>query len=154
MTTAFIPSTDTAATGDEIVANNGWYPDLAPADFRAQTGMGEVFGLERIAAAIQVAMIEVNASIAAWQATQSADTLAEVPAPQYGAVSEKVILYTQAVFSRARAEMLRTTRDYDATKDGHDRADKLEATAEDYQRQSNEALARLTGRGRMVVELI
>ena len=88
------------------------------------------------------------------RARQIAATLAEVPATAYGGVSEKVTLYETAVYARARAVLLETTRDYDSTKSGHDKADALEDTADDWFRQSNEALARLTGRPRMVVELI
>lgn len=154
MTTAFIPSTNPNAAADETVWNDGWYPDIVLGEFKQQTGLGDLYDAARVIAAVTAAMIEVNASIAAWRAGQTAETLEAVPAPQYGEVSEKAILYTRAVFARARAELLRTTRDYDSTKDGHARADKLEATADDYLQQSAEALARLTGRPRMVVELI
>lgn len=154
MSLALIPSTDPTAGDSTRVANDGWYPDLDLPAFKAETGQGDVFSADRLAATLQAAMIEINASIAAWRAGQTAATLAEVPAASYGGVSDKVLLYTRAVFARARAELVRTTRDYDSTKDGHDRADALAATADDYQRQSVEALARLTGRPRTIVELI
>lgn len=151
---ALIPSTNPAADAPEAVANDGWFPDLDLADFHAQTGQGDTFDPARIAAAIQSAMIEVNASVSAWRDAQTAPSLAEVPARTYGDVSEKVILYRSGVFARARAQLLANTRDYDSTKSGHDRADALEATADDYLRQSNEAIARMIGRRRTVVELI
>ena len=149
-----IPSTSTGDGEDALIKNDGWYPDLDAAAFKAQTGQGDVFSIERISAAILASMIEVNASVKDWRVMQSAASLATVPATQYGAISEKVILYTDAVFNRARSALLKNTRDYDSTKDGHNRADKLEAVADDYLRQSSEALARLTGRPRMVTELI
>lgn len=154
MATAFIPSENPAAAPADPVANDGWYPDLDPDDFKGQTGLGAIFPPEQIRAVILAAMIEINASIAWWRGSQTAQSLADVPAPAYGGVSEKVTLYATAVFARARAQLLATTRDYDSTKDGHDRADKLEGVAETYLQQSAEALSRLTGRGRMVVELI
>lgn len=150
---ALIPSDNPAPTV-ETVANDGWYPDLALADFHDQTGQGKTFAPARIAAVLLAATIEINASLAEWRAAQTAPSLAEVPAPKYGEVSEKVILYRTAVFTRARAQLLDVTRDFDSTKDGHDRAEKLEATADDYLRQSNEALSRLTDRPRTIVELI
>lgn len=152
MSLALIPSTNPGE--DQTVSNNGWYPDLSAADFKSETGHGDVFGADRVAAAIQAAMIEINAGIADWRAQQTAATLADIPAPLYGSESEKIILYRQAVFARARGWLLRQTRDYDSTKDGHAKSEALEATAEDYQQQSTEALARLTGRPRTVVELI
>lgn len=154
MPTAFIPTDNPNADDAAPVVNDGFYPDLDPDDFKAQTGLSDVFRPERLRAVLQSAMIEVNASIAAWRIGQTAARLADVPSPHYGDTTEKVLLYTQAVFARARAQLLRTTRDYDSTKDGHDRADDLGKVAEDYQQQSTEALARLTGRPRMVVELI
>lgn len=152
MSLALIPSTNPGE--DQTVRNDGWYPDLDAAQFKLKTGQGDVLGVDQVAAEILDAMIEINASIAAWRAEQTAATLADVPAPVYGDESEKIILYRQAVFARARAALLRRTRDYDSTKDGHAKAEALEATAEDYQQQSTEALARLTGRARIVVELI
>lgn len=152
--TAFIPSDNPAADAPTTVANDGWFPGLALADFYAETGQGKTFAPERVAAAIRAAIIEINTAIAEWRALQTADTLETVPATDYGGTSEKVILYRAAVFCRARAQLLANTRDFDSTKDGHDRADKLEATADDYLRQSNEAVSRLTGRARTVVELI
>lgn len=150
---SFIPSAPLAAAAATI-ANDGWYPDLAREDFHDATGQGQTFAPPRIAAEILAAMIEINASLKDWRAAQTAARLAEIPATKYGEVSEKVILYRAAVFSRARAQLLNTTRDYDSTKDGHARADKLEPTADDWMRQSNEALSRLTGRPRTIVELI
>lgn len=149
---SFIPSAPPAAAA--TIGNDGWFPDLDTADFHAQTGQGHTFAPPQVAAALLASMIEINASLKDWRTAQTARTLAEIAAPTYGGVSEKVILYRAAVFARARAQLLATTRDYDSTKDGHARADKLEPTADDWMRQSNEALSRLTGRRRTIVELI
>jgi hypothetical protein len=150
---SFIPSAP-LSSAPATVANDGWYPDLAVEEFHSETGQGKTFDPSRIVAVLLAAVIEINASLKDWRAAQTAPSLAEIAAPTYGGVSEKVILYRTAVFTRARAQLLGNTRDYDSTKDGHDRAEKLEATADDYLRQSNEALSRLTGRPRTIVELI
>lgn len=149
----FIPANG-PATDDLIVANDGWYPDISVAVMKAETGLVDVFGPARIAAVLAAAMIEVNASISAWRAARPEASLDDVPAMSYGDISEKVLLYRTAVTCRARAELLASTRDYDSTKSGHARADALEATADDWQRRSIEALARLTGRPRTTVDLI
>lgn len=152
MSTAFIPTTPAAA--DQIVHNDGWYPDLSVSEMKARTGLGEVFGSDRVAAAIQAALIDVNAGIIGWRAVQTAPDLAGVSPDTLGDQPVKVILYTDAVYCRARAGLLNVTRDYDSTKSGHDRAALLESTADHWMERSNVALARLTGRARMVVELI
>ncbi len=149
---AFVPSSP--AVADKTVANDGWYPDLTTQAMQAETGQDDVPGPDRIAGAIRAAMIETNIVLTSWRAGQTAATLADVSARRYGDTSEKVFLYRTAVYTRARAELLSVTRDYDTTRDGHDRADALEKTADDWLRQSNEALSRLMDRPRAVVELI
>lgn len=149
-----VPTTFRAVNYERTITNDGWYPDLDLSEFRAETGLGDTFGPERMAAALQAALLEINAGIRGWRKTQTAECLAKVPAPRYGAVTEKVIFYKRAVFSRARAELLLTTRDFDSTKSGHHRADELENTARDYLRHAAEATARLCDRPRSVVELI
>lgn len=153
MASSFIPANGTGAD-DRTVENDGWYPDLTVAECRAETSLATIFGTDRIAAELLAAAIEINAGIAEWRALQSAASLAEVPAASYGTVSAKIALYKRAVHTLARARMVDTTRDYDASGKGHDRADALEDTAEVWRQASQEALARLTGRARTVVELI
>lgn len=151
---SFIPATGPAAPADQTIANDGWYPDLSTAAMKAETGLGDVHGPDRLAAVLRSAMIEVNTVLAPWRAGQSAASLADVPANAYGGTSARIILYRTAVHTRARALMLEVTRDYDSTKDGHARASALEETVDAWLRQSNEALRRLTDRPRTTVELI
>lgn len=149
---AFIPSG--VETTDQIIANDGWAPDLSTEAMQEETGLDDTFGAERIAGAVRTAMLDVNFIISEWRAGQSAACLADVTARSYGDTSEKVILYKTAVYARARARLLSVTRDYDSTRDGHNKADALEITTDSWLAQSNEAISRLTGRLRTVVELI
>jgi len=153
MPPSFIPTSNPAA-GDRSVANDGWYPDLSVAEFRLHTGMGEVFSTDRVAVEILAAVIEINAGIAAWRVGQTAPSLADVPAGRYGGTSEKVALYTRAVYTLARARLVDVVRDYDSTGKGHDRADALDPTVAAWRQASQEAVARLIGRNRTTVELI
>lgn len=150
---SFIPSNATSPE-DQTVSNDGFYPALGVAEMRAQTGLGTVFGVERVAAVLRATMIEVNDSLIDWRANCSGPSLADIPADTYGGVSAKVTLYKTAVYTRARATLIETTRDYDSTKSGHDRADTLEETADSWLQQSIEALSRLMDRPRTVVDLI
>ncbi|MBF0169311.1 MAG: head completion/stabilization protein [Alphaproteobacteria bacterium] len=154
MVSSFIPTNSAITADNPPVKNDGWYPDLDPDDFKKVTGLPAIHGPERLSAELQSAMIEVNASIASWRAIQTVSSLANVVSAAYGDETEKLVLYRLAVFYRARAEFVATERDYDATKDGHAKADALEPTASDWKRKSQETLARLTGRSRAVVELI
>lgn len=149
----FLPANG-ATSEDRTVENDGWFPDLTVADCSAGVGVASQHSTDRVAAELLSAMIETNASLAEWRAEQSAASLATVPAPAYGGVSEKVTLYARAVFCLVRARMIEVTREHDATAKGHERADLTETNAPYWRQASQEALARLTGRTRTVVELI
>tara|TARA_R110000824_G_scaffold396670_2_gene598432 strand:+ start:1809 stop:2267 length:459 start_codon:yes stop_codon:yes gene_type:complete len=151
--TSFVPSTNPDAS-DSTVQNDGFFPDIELHAVRARTGLSDVFSNDRILAATCDAMIEINATLSDWAADQAAATLADVPAKNYGDVSEKVHLYLTAVCNRVRSVLVDTTRDYDSTKSGHDRADALEATSDRWLQISNEAVSRLMDRKRTTVELI
>ncbi|MBK5910139.1 hypothetical protein CCR85_01355 [Rhodothalassium salexigens] len=153
MASSFIPSAPQAPL-DRTLANEGFWPALSLAEMRDRTGLSMAVGAERIEAALTAAMIEVNAALARWRADQSAATLDRVPAPLHDGVSAKVLAYKAAVYTRARAALIETERDYDSTKSGHDRADALETTADSWLRLSHEALARVMDRARVTVELI
>ena len=151
--TSFIPSTNPDAS-DSTVQNDGFFPDIPLHAVRARTGLSDVFGNERILAATRDAMIEINATLSDWATDQDAATLADVPAKAYGDASEKVHLYLTAVCNRVRSVLVDTTRYYDSTKSGHDRADALETTSDRWLQISNEAISRLMDRKRTTVELI
>lgn len=150
---SFVPSSNPNAT-DTVVSNDGFFPDIALDTVRKRTGLSDVFTNERILAVTLDAMLEVNAVLAVWAADQEASSLEDVPAKAYGELSEKTHWYLTAVCNRVRAVMVDTTRDYDSTKSGHDRADALEMTADRLLQISNEAISRLMGRKRTTVELI
>lgn len=150
---SFVPSTNPAAS-DATVSNDGFFPDLELDVVRKRTGLTDVFSNDRIVAATQDAIMEINAVLADWVGDQEAGTLADVPAKSYGDISEKTHWYLTAVCNRVRSMLVDTTRDYDSTKSGHDRADALEATSDRWLQSSNEAVARLMDRKRTTVELI
>lgn len=150
---SFIPSSNPDAQS-ALIDNDGFYPDIELDEVRNRTGLSDVFNNARVVAATRDAMIEINRSLGAWRATHTVEDLASVPAASYGETSEKTHLYLTAVCARVRSVLVDTTRDYDSSKSGHDRADALEQTADRWLQISNEALSRLMDRPRTNVELI
>ena len=151
----FIPAG--GATTNIAIATPAFYPDLSTDEMREATGLGTLYTPQRLAMMVKLSAIAVNQALTDWQADQELAghaSLDAVPADQIGDESILVQLYRAAVYCRARAQLLNVTRDYDATRDGHDRADELEQTAFDWMAQSHEALARIMGRSRSAVELI
>ncbi|WP_073955808.1 head completion/stabilization protein [Thalassospira sp. TSL5-1] len=151
--TSFIPSGN-PNTNNSTIENDGFFPDIDLDDIRNRTGLTDIFTDMQIATATRDAMIETNSVLSQWRTSQVAESLADVPGATYGNTPEKVHLYLTAISARVRSFMVDTTRDYDSTKSGHDRADALEATSDRWLQAWNEALSRLMARKRTVVELI
>lgn len=151
----FIPTENSQAPDDAIVTNDGFFPDLSLADFKTRMVVGDVYEADTLRHLLQLSMLEVNESLTGWRETVAAHTqLADVPATDYSGTSSRVMHYLNAVYNRAKALLIERSRDYDSTRSGHDAADKLTETADDYKRQASESISRLIGRPRTNVELI
>lgn len=153
---SFIPANPATGT-DEQIANNGFFPPLSLAQFKADYRLEGNIADSRIKAALTFAMIDSNRLLASWQASYIASgylTLDEISAQQYGDHTELYIAYLRAVSHRACAQLLDDYRNYDSTGEGHDRADELTAKADDHRAQAHSALASLSGESSTLIELI
>lgn len=151
---SFIPTGPVDPAEDAEIPGDGWYPAIDPAALRMETGLGTTWSAERLRAVIVEAIDEVQSLLTDWRADRTAVSLAEVDSATIGGEPAAVVRYRTAVFCRVRSKLLMVTRDYDSTKSGHDRADALEATADDWLARSRDALSRLLGQPRVTVELI
>lgn len=153
MSSTFIPAGGVIQDGPEIDLGPFW-PALSPAECRQWTGLGDMWPSDRVRAALMVTAADVLAVLESWRAGINAATLADVTGPLIDGQPAPVVWFKTAVYCRVRASFCEKTRDFDSTKSGHARAEALEQTADSWERQANEALSRLMGRGRTVVELI
>ena len=144
-------------TSDQTLLNLAFYPDIVVADFRGVIRAQDSVTDERVIWALQNAMIEVNDELEAWRYTKELDgflNITEIPANIYGVISELVLLYNTAVYSKAKALLLEYYTDADNTPDGDDRAVAFEHTVDVYLREAKEALRKILGVPRITVELI
>jgi hypothetical protein len=141
-----------------VVTADGWYPDVTLSALRERVGLDRTWTDERLAPLVRDAIDAVAGILTAWRAAREAEGAASLdqvaPADRIDGVSVAVQRWRSAIDCRVRAALLTTTRDFDSTGAGHDRADALEATADDWLARSHEALSRLMGRPRATVELI
>ncbi|MCE8028818.1 head completion/stabilization protein [Halomonas daqingensis] len=151
-------STGTASSQDpEAIANNGFWPDIVPADFRARHRLDGTVTADRLEGALLAAVATVNRTLRDWQASQVAAghaTVAEVPVPIWQAPGVYLGLYQRAVYSMAHASLIERYADFDATNSGRDRAERLVDPAESYRRDAVWAIAEIEGRPHSTVELI
>lgn len=144
-------------TDPVTITNAAFFPDLALSDFRDNMRLDSTVTDDRAVHALQIALFDVNAQLAPWMESQQAEgvaTLDAVPEQSWQPEGYYTQLYLRAVWSLARANLIERYRDYDSTNDGHDNADALEMTGDDYRRDAAWAISDIKARRRITVELV
>lgn len=152
---SIIPAIDT--TPEAIVTNDGWFPDVDPAQLRAQMRIRDGVTAERLREAILGAMISIGNNLAAWRAPHEASgraSLADVPAPQLGGESRLIVLYRRAIGALTKADLVERYRDMDLTGAGQRQVNDLDQSVEELRRDATHAIRDILGRTRTDVELI
>lgn len=111
----------------------------------------------RLETATIAAAINVNRELAEWRIgkqNEGYEELADVPAAQVNDSSELVHLYLRAVYAATGAEISERYRSYDSTNTGHQNADQLTPSIDEYRRDQRWAISDLQGKRRSTVELI
>lgn len=142
---------------EPAIENDGWWPDIDPAQIRATQRLDGTINAARLRAALIEAIAATNALLAPWSDTQRAAghaSLADVPAPTIDGASAHLHRYRRAIGCTAAASLIERHRSYDATNDGHQYADKLESPIDDLRRDASWAIADIVGRPRSTIELI
>ena len=142
---------------EAVIINNGFFPDIDPAKFRAATRQDKTVTEERLRQALLEAIAAVNRELSAWQLSQQESghaDLGSLPQPQIGDEGILTHHYRRAVYGLAKAELLERYRDFDATRSGAEREDENPAADDIYRRDARWAIADLQGKRRTVVEMI
>lgn len=149
--------TGTAPADPPSLENNGFWPDIEPADFREATRLDGTVTAPRLVQALQVAMADVNRQLADWQAErqdEGAPTLEAVLPPVWAVADHYALLYRRAIYATAHASLLERYRDVSATSEGDERGEAKDEAADDVRRDARWAVAEIEGRRHTTVELI
>lgn len=144
-------------TPAQPLVNNGFWPEVDPADFRLTQRLGEAITNARIMHALGAAMADLNRELADWQATQQdagAATATDVKTPAWAVPDHYETLYKRAVYAYAHANLWERYRDFSATGEDQYRVDAREASADDLRRDARWAIHEIIGRSHSTVELI
>lgn len=145
------------AMADVIIENHSFFPAIKLSEFRTAMKIDSVVTAERAEHALKAAVIEVNSRLSRWMVGHMSIGIAhldDVPLPAAAIPGQNQYHYLRAVWSLAKGNLVERYRDFDSTKSGHERADTLEITADDYRRDASWAINDLTGIPRSTVELI
>lgn len=142
---------------EPMLANDGWFPGIDLAKFRATARLDGTVTVDRLAYSTLNAVVSINRELATYQATQQAQghtSLADVPGVEIGGQRIQVVHYLRAVYSYAQADLIERYRDFDTTGAGDKAAEKLEIRTADLRRDVRWAISDLLGIRRTTVDLI
>jgi hypothetical protein len=139
-----------------VIANDGFWPDVALAALRASTRLNGNVTAERLRASTIEAILDINTQLAPYKAARIGEgwtSAADVGETIAGA-SALVHRYLRAVASTVQADIAEKYRDWDNTRAGDYRAQAETDAADDFRRNARWAVADILGRPRNVVELL
>lgn len=152
-----IPQPESPEGESTVIENDGWFPDIDPAEARLAERITTTITPERLQWAITNAMLSVNDELTAWrQAMQAAgsDSMAAIEQVQIGGVGKLVRLYRRAVYSLAHADLIERYPDYSMTRSGAAHSEALAPAGDDHYRNARWAMSDILGVPRTTVELI
>lgn len=139
------------------ITNDGWWPDIDPADARDLLRLDGTVSAERLRDALITAIGSTNQVLTNWRTTQAQAghaSLVDVPAPTIDKQSRLVHLYQRAVFSTAAALIIERYRNYDITDDGQKEVEQLIPSIDELRRDAHWAIHDMQGLAHATVELI
>lgn len=139
---------------EPVITNDGWFPDVEPAEIRLQMRLRDSVTADRLRPAIVRAIMHVNRQLSGWRAGQAAVTFADVPAGQIDGKSMLVQLYAGAIGAATKVELVERQRDLDLTGAGQRQVDELDSSIGELRRDVIHAVRDIRGEGRTVVDLI
>lgn len=142
---------------EPVIKSSLFWPEIDPVEIRAQQRLDNTIPPGRLRGALIEAIATTNNAMLTFrQAHQELGTnsLADVVADEIDGISILVHRYQRAVGSLAKALLMERYRDFDATGKGDKKADQLTDPIDDCRRDHLNAIADITGRPRVTVELI
>ncbi|WGE76093.1 head completion/stabilization protein [Actinobacillus equuli] len=142
---------------DETLVSTEFFPAVSLLAVRNTMRIDGTVTNERLKHSVISAIGIVNRDLKAYCTQAQANgkqTLAECNDEQINGVSLDVHNYLRAVYCLTAANLYERYRSYDSTKDGNDKADELESTADDLKRDYHFAVRDILGGNHLISELI
>lgn len=151
------PSAKPTVIGDELIINNGFFPDIQLSEIRNAMRIDGTVTNERLKHSALDAMQTVNRDLKDFRLkaqTQGKSRLSVCDEEQLNDESELDYLYKRAVFCLTTANLYERYRSFDSTREGDQKADQLIDTAGDLKRDYHFAVRDILGGHRMIAELV
>lgn len=153
----FIANAPESTPDDDLLENDGWFPDLSLTAIRNGTRLDGTVTEDRLRDAARYAISTINDQLTAFKALHTeagAANLAEVNAAAIDGENRLVLLYRRAVVCTLKADLIERYRDLDTTDAGLRRASEMDPAVGEQRRNASWALRDIQGQPRTTVELI
>ena len=151
------PPVPPADDPQDIIANDGWFPEVSVAAVRNASRLDGTVTPQRLRRALVKAMSSINLQLGGYKAEQQAaghDALGAVaPDDKLDGLPRLVMLYLDAVMSSAKADLIEHYRDFDADGSNHRLQDNAPSIDEE-RRNAQWAVRDILGQTHIVAELI
>ena len=154
---ASAPALAAAPPAEDIVAGDGFWPEVSIAAFRDAQRIGNDVTDARARDALRGAILHVRRELLAWATLQLAAgslRLGDVGSAMIDGIAAAELLYRRAVYCAAAADLAETHNTVSATGDGRDRALEDVSAADELRRNATHAIRDILGVTRTSVELI
>jgi Phage head completion protein (GPL) len=141
------------------VPSSPWWPAVSFAAYRAASRIDRTANDPQAWAAVCEAVASVNNQLVGWLGNQIAldptvKALQDIAPPAHQEKDYYCSRYLRAVYCAADGLLAESYRDFDSTGEGDRRADAMEGRIDAYRRESQYAIADITGVARRRVELL
>lgn len=148
-------------THEGTLQNLEFYPELSLKEFQEAYDVDTKVDKTTLQQILSSCMMEVNDELKLWKENKQHpenevvyQKLEDIPADQYGEISELVIAYKQAVYSRGKASVLKSFGNFDLTGDGNEKWEGNEQQARFYESESTKAVRKIKDKSATTVSLI
>ena len=155
--TGFIVTAPTAPASETPITSDPFWPEIDPVEIREAQRIDGTIPAKRLRLAIVEAIATTNYALRPWREDRIAEgvnTLTAVEAEEIDGTSIHVHRYQRAVGCLAKALLLERYKDLDTTGKGDKKAETLTDPIDDCRRDNLNAIADITARSRITVELI
>lgn len=142
------------------IPSSPWWPSISFAAYRSASRIDRTASDEQAWHALREAVASINSQLVGWLGNQMAlypgqiTGLQDVPTPEHQATDYYCSRYERAVYCYADGLLAEALRDFDSSAAGDRRADAMEGRIDAYRRESQYAVADITGVSRRRVELL
>nr|WP_256593564.1 head completion/stabilization protein [Pasteurella bettyae] len=145
---------DEQETSDDIISNDGFYPDISIAEFRNSSRIDGTVTTARAKDALIEAIATVNDELTTFKINANSPALSAMASSKINGESVLAYRYKRAVHCLATANLYERYASYDTTADGEKKMDMLQESINQLRRDARFAITDLISKNRINVELL